>query len=395
MIKNKLAIIGVGSAGILSLCHFLPNMDETWEITSIHNPSKKIQGIGESANPGLLTALERGLGFELVKDLDKLNGTLKFGTKYIDWRSYDFVNPFIGGSLAIHFDTNSLYSFAMDRLTSRWGNKFKIIKGNVNKLENNENEVKLKIDNTDYKFDFVIDCGGTPKSFKDYKMVEPLLNTCLVHNTKPSVEPELKHTGHIATKNGWLFRVPLKTRTSYGYMYNTTITTDKDAKKNFSDTIGVPVKDLQKIKYKFKPYYAEKALNGRVLKNGNAVAFFEPMFANSIFIYDRVNRYFWDYLMGNDRDIDIVNERIAKIASSTLSVIAFHYLKGSNYSTKFWGQAKKWGKKEVKKTNIMKYHEHILYHINKNSNWVNLPDFCFPAPQFALLTKNLGYTKKF
>ena len=199
--KNKLAIIGVGSAGILSLCHFLSNMDETWEITSIHNPSKKIQGIGESSNPALLSALEKGLGFDLVEDLGKLNGTLKFGTKYIDWRSHEFVNPLLGGSVAIHFDTHSLYSFAMDRLISRWGNKF-------------------KIDNTDYSFDFVIDCGGTPKSFKDYKMVEPLLNTCLVHNTDPSSEPELKHTGHIATKNGWVFRVPLKTRTSYGYMYN-------------------------------------------------------------------------------------------------------------------------------------------------------------------------------
>ena len=76
MKNNKLAVIGVGSAGILSLCHFLSNMDETWEITSIHNPSKKIQGIGESSNPAFLNALERGLGFEVVKDLDKLNGTL-------------------------------------------------------------------------------------------------------------------------------------------------------------------------------------------------------------------------------------------------------------------------------------------------------------------------------
>jgi len=391
MKKNKLAVIGVGSAGILSLCHFLPNMDETWEITSIHNPSKKIQGIGESSNPALLTALEKGLGFDLVKDLDKLNGTLKFGTKYTDWRSHEFVNPLLSGSMAIHFDTHSLYSFAMDRLTSKWGNKFKIIKGNVNKLENNEDEVKLKIDNTDYSFDFVIDCGGTPKSFKDYKMVEPLLNTCLVHNTDPSSETEIKHTGHIATKNGWLFRVPLKTRTSYGYMYSTNITPDKEAKKNFSDTISVPVKDLQKIKYKFKPYYTEKALNGRVLKNGNAVAFFEPMFANSLFIYDDVNRHFWDYLVGNNRNVDIVNERIAGVASSTLSLIAFHYLDGSTYSTKFWRQAKKWGKKETQKSNIMEYHNHILDRVNKNSDWVNIHDYCFTAYSFALIARNLGY----
>ena len=392
--KNKLAIIGVGSAGILSLCHFLSNMDETWEITSIHNPSKKIQGIGESSNPSFLNALERGLGFEIVKDLDKLNGTLKFGTKYTDWRSHEFINPLLGGFMALHFDTHSLYSFAMGRLTNRWGNKFKIIKGNVNKVENNKDEVKLKIDNIDHSFDFVIDCGGTPKSFKSYKMGESLLNTCLVHNTEPSSEPELKHTGHIATKNGWLFRVPLKTRTSYGYMYNTTITTDKEAKKNFSDTIGIPVKDLQKIKYKFKPYYTEKALEGRVLKNGNAVAFFEPMFANSLFIYDTVNREFWEHLVGAKQNIDKVNKNIVALATNTLSLIAFHYLGGSTYSTKFWRRAKKWGKKETQKSNIMEYHNRILDGINKNSDWVTIHNYCFAPHSFAILARNLGYTKK-
>ena len=82
MKKNKLAVIGVGSAGIQSLCHFLAYMDETWEITSIHNPSKKIQGIGESSNPSFIAALELGVGFNLIEDLNKINGTLKFGTKY-------------------------------------------------------------------------------------------------------------------------------------------------------------------------------------------------------------------------------------------------------------------------------------------------------------------------
>jgi len=392
MKKNKLAVIGVGSAGIQSLCHFLAYMDETWEITSIHNPSKKIQGIGESSNPSFIAALELGVGFNLIEDLNKINGTLKFGTKYKDWRVHEFVNPLIGGSVAIHFDTHSLYKFAMNGFKKRWNNKFKIIKGNVDKLENNKNEVKLKINNKNYSFDFVIDCGGTPKSFKDYKMIDPLLNTCLVHNNEPDFKTDLKHTGHIATKDGWMFRVPLKTRTSYGYLYNSNITKNDKAKENFSKIINVPVKKLEKIKYKFKPYYTENALKGRVIKNGNAVAFFEPMFANSLFIYDNVNRNFWDYVVGNIK-ASVVNERIARSASAVASVIGFHYLEGSTYSTEFWKQAKKWGEKETQKTNIMAYYSNMLEGINKNSNWVSLENYCFTAYGFAKLSKNLGYNK--
>ena len=53
---NKLAVIGVGSAGIQSLCHFLAWLDKSWEIYSIHSPKIPISGIGESTNPRFLDA---------------------------------------------------------------------------------------------------------------------------------------------------------------------------------------------------------------------------------------------------------------------------------------------------------------------------------------------------
>ena len=78
---NKLAVIGVGSAGIQSLCHSLAWLDKSWEIYSIHSPKIPISGIGESTNPKFLGALEYGLDFSHQKNLSDINGTLKFGTK--------------------------------------------------------------------------------------------------------------------------------------------------------------------------------------------------------------------------------------------------------------------------------------------------------------------------
>jgi len=392
MEKNKIAVIGVGTAGVQSLCHFLSSLNENWEVTSIHNPSKKILGIGESTNPSFITAIENGLNFNIVNDLSKVNGTLKFGTKYTNWREEEFLNPLLDGTVAIHLDTFSLYEFAMDRLVGIWGDKFKIIKGNVDSMDNNIDDVKIQIDGKTHSFDFVVDCSGTPKSFDGYEKVDTLLNTCLVHNTKEITDKEIESTGHIATEDGWMFRVPLATRTSYGYLYNNTITSDNDATNNFSKTIGVPVDELQDIKYEFNPYYDKNALQGRVIKNGNAVAFFEPMFANSLFMYDLVNHTFYEYIMGRDSEQG-VNERISTRAKNVVSMIGFHYLGDYKYSTKFWERAKDWGKDRVKETDILELHANVLDLIDKKSNWKDSETIVFGANGFHTIFKNLGLDK--
>ena len=53
----KIAIIGTGTAGILSIAFVLAYAPEPIEVYSIHNPKKPILGIGESTStqiPGVL-----------------------------------------------------------------------------------------------------------------------------------------------------------------------------------------------------------------------------------------------------------------------------------------------------------------------------------------------------
>ena len=72
---KKLGIIGVGSAGIISLNHFCACLDNSWEIVSIHDPNIKILGIGESTNPFFVKLLKSGVDFTSLEDLDNLDGT--------------------------------------------------------------------------------------------------------------------------------------------------------------------------------------------------------------------------------------------------------------------------------------------------------------------------------
>ena len=127
----RIAVIGIGSAGIQTLAHLLPFLPIGSEMVAIYDPTIKNLGIGESTNPSFTTAIERGLNFDILNDLDKLDGTYKLGTTYINWRNYKFTNPLIQGGIAIHFNTHALAGWAIPRFKELWGDKFNVIEGTV------------------------------------------------------------------------------------------------------------------------------------------------------------------------------------------------------------------------------------------------------------------------
>lgn len=349
LMKKKIAILGTGSAGIQSLCHFLSYLNIDWEITSIHNPNIPSLGIGESSNPSFITVLESGINYIMYEDLEPLDATLKLGTLYTNWRERSFINPLLAGSCAIHFNTNKLKDFVFPRLRTKWGEKFKEIEGNINNLVNAGQRATVTVNNTEYHFDFVIDCRGFPKDYTDYHVLErPMVNRALVYN-KPGDGSKHLLTGHIATPDGWMFEVPLADRISYGYMFNDAFISTKDAKKNFSKEIGVNEDDLGDIEYSFNSFYAKRVFDGRILKNGNSALFFEPLFANSLWAYDRTNRFFFDYLIGDATDVD-VNKNFDYVATAIRDMIYFHYQGGSVYDSEFWKQTAKYAETKLRES---------------------------------------------
>lgn len=344
---RKIGIIGAGSAGILSTSHMLAFLPSDWQVTLIHDPEIGIVGIGESTNPPFCNVLAVAMDFNLLNDIKHLDGTHKFGTLFTKWREHDILNPLIGGSCAIHFDTYKLREFAIPRLKDKWKNKFQEVRGKVARLENKTTHVEVEVDGVVDTYEYIIDCRGFPKDYTDYTICELPVNHCLVHNIPEA--GEWKHTGHRATKNGWMFEIPLTTRQSYGYLFNNEITTKEDALKDFSEEIGVPVDQLQDIEYKFQSYYANKPFDGRICKNGNAAMFFEPMSANSLWAYFGVNQILFDYIIGNNRDVNVVNEMCVNNFKSVEEIIYYFYHGGSTYkNTPFWNHAVKLSTEKLK-----------------------------------------------
>lgn len=373
---NNIAIIGAGSAGILSACQMAAYLPRSWKVTLIHDPSIPSLGIGESTNPNFCDMLEKGADFVILDNLKELDGTYKFGTKFIKWREEEYLNHLIGGSFAIHFDTHKLQEFIVPRLKNKWGNKFEEVRGRLSSLVNKETHVEAVVNDKIYNFDFVVDCRGFPTDYTDYVLSDLPLNGCLVHNIP--TPGDWGYTGHRATKNGWMFEIPLTTRQSYGYLYSDSITSKEDAKEDFSKEIGVPVSELDNIEYKFKPYYAKTIFDGRICKNGNAAIFFEPMSANSLWIYFNITTTLLHYILGRIPSVELVNDLYLNNAKAVEELLCYFYKGGSTHDTDFWKHVSKLSNQKLNNSSHLK-RTLDNYYVSKHSgasvasmdfNWV-------------------------
>jgi hypothetical protein len=374
---KSIAVIGIGSAGLQTLCHLCTWLDNQWKITSISDPTIPPIAIGESTNPPFLQALHLGIDFNIYDHLDAIKGTLKIGTVFKKWRPYHFINPLIGGSLAIHIDSVILRQFVLPRLKKRWSRKLEITQKKVTHLN-------------DLDYDYIVDCRGFPKKFSDYiKPKGMLLNHALVHNIKK--RGTWNYTGHRATKNGWMFEIPLMERQSYGYLFCDQLTSQKEALEDFSKEIDVPIDELDNIEYTFVPAYAKKVLEGRIFKNGNRALFFEPLSANSLFAYDTINRCIIDHLQVKNLNVDKVNRRYLDKIESIRDILYLYYHGGSIYDTPFWKKIKIKTKIELNKsTGFKTVIRNFKYH-NKLGTPYNTPLWGFDIPCLKAIDEKLGY----
>lgn len=338
---KKLAVIGVGTAGIQSLCHFLTYLNGSeFEVYSISDPSIPILGIGESTNPSFIQSIELATNFSFYSDLNNLNGTYKLGSYYRNWRKHDFINPFLYGSLSVHFDTNEFHTFAIPRLQQKWGSKFNLIHGKVTELKNIDEGVLVGIDDKNYYFfDYVIDCSGFPNNFDDYDNADiDTVNKCFVFDDFSKKNEQWNYTLHQATPDGWMFGIPLQKRTSYGYLFDSTITSETRALNNFSEIINHEVSSSNVRTYSFRSYKAKRINDGRIFKNGNKIAFFEPLFGNSQQFYFNTNLRIFN-MINSDMCRDVIEDQNKQHLDNLKlveGIINYTYHGGSVFDTDFW-----------------------------------------------------------
>jgi tryptophan halogenase len=389
LVSKRIGVIGVGSAGVLTLSYLCSNMSNEWEVVSIHDPSIPILGIGESTNPGFISILEQGTQFNLLQDTDKLDSTFKFGTMYVGFRDTDWLNPLIHGSVAVHFNNFKLKEFVFERLAKFWPKKFRVIEGKVTDVINTPIMASVVVNGTQEDFDYVVDCRGFPTDYTDYtKSTCTLLNHCLVHSFD-KFDP-IQYTEHIATKNGWMFGIPLTNRKTYGYLFNNTITTLDDAKANMAEHLNITVDELDLKEYQFNPYYCNKVVDGRVIKNGNRAIFFEPISATSINQYTNTCSIIFKYITGQSTQEES-NIEYVRLAQTIENVINYIYHGGSKYDSEFWRQAAANSKKNLSTNNEFRK---IMAYSQRATDMglpYNGPPMLFSGYNLSMMDEFLGY----
>jgi len=336
--KRKIAILGAGSAGLLTATHLCTWLDDSWEVCAVHDPGKDILGIGESTNGAFISVLERGTNFSLANrgDMAALDATLKLGSKFVGWRARPWINPLLSGNVAIHFNNRRFKDFVFERLRALWPGQFTVLEAGVREVANYADRVALDTDHGSFDFDYVVDCMGTPPAFEGYTISDcTLVDRCRIHVVRDyAFEP---FTDHIATRDGWMFGVPLDGYKTYGYLYNQAITDERAAEDEMMRLLGAPSLDAggYKHSYAFRCYHANQLISGRVCKNGNRALFFEPLIANSMFLYIYASRLIYDHVAGG-QEAGKCNDLFVKAVQEMEDVISYYYQGGSTFDTEFW-----------------------------------------------------------
>lgn len=355
---RTIAVVGVGTVGVLSLAHFLTYMPDEFEIVSIHDPSIPIFGIGESTPINPPDIFWKAADWSLFEAANELDATVKFGIKYTNWREHEIFSHVQPPSYGIHLNNFKIKDVFFPRFQKKWKNKFKIIETKITDLKNVDNSVDVYTDKGVFNYDYVVDCRGWPESYDDYVISKAApLNSCLVQMIP---EPgDWNYTHHVAHKNGWMFGIPLKTRQGWGYLYNDTITTKEEATEHIKELFNKDEVNLKE--FKFKNFYAKKMLEGRIIKNGNRAMFMEPLEGFSGSYYYRVLQVFTDFIYGIMNE-DRVNEQLVWDAQDAESVMSFIYHGGSNFDSPFWNHAKQITSEHLK--NSERFNRYIIGDIN-------------------------------
>ena len=101
-------------------------------------------------------------------------------------------------------------------------------------IEKNITDPESEIDS-----DYIIDCRGRSSDLNvEYKTLANPLNSVIL-SKKNERDLNLSYTDCVATPHGWTFIIPNHDSTSYGYLYNNTITSKDNAEEDFIQRFNV------------------------------------------------------------------------------------------------------------------------------------------------------------
>jgi len=319
---KKLAIVGKGTAGCMNVGHFLKYTD--WEIDWYFDSNIKPQPVGEGGFVGFTQQLHDLFGFT-HSDLHLIDGTFKTGVKKIGFSEKPILNYFAPPAVGYHFNAVKLQEYIVNYASTN--PRIKLIDKNIA--------------NEDIDSDFVIDCSGRPTNFDDYSTTSSIpVNGAYITQCYWDY-PKFNETLTIARPYGWVFCVPLQNRCAVGYVYNTDINNVDDIKDDvvnvFEEYQLIPSENTGT--FSWKNYFRKENFTKRIVYNGSASMFLEPMETTPLWLSTKVQQLAYDQ-WNNNVPVEAVNNYFLQLVSEIETIILLHYFSSNKYNTAFWKHAR-------------------------------------------------------
>jgi tryptophan halogenase len=349
METKKIAIVGAGTSGYLSVLYFCtkyPQHDIHW----IYPENNVTIGVGESTVPQVKEFFE-DLGISFNEIIKIVGGSLKLGIKFENFAPETFYHPFyrsdIEGALieymmkhnkipndieeydiAFHINVGNLAPF-LDTWFKRFSN-----------LTIDRRTVQ-SVDEVDC--DWFIDCTGFKRAFVNQYYSDNLVtisdrvpnNKAFVYRGKILDHKRMPYTSVIGMNSGWVWNIPMKDQISIGYVHH-----DKfDVKQEFLNYLkneGYDNCELAEVKMvtgRNKKHYAEIGTK-KLVSVGLSSAFIEPMEATglyfTVFAIEHLDKLMRNEISSNEYE-DIVNHEFDVL----IDFIVAHY-KFSHHDNEYW-----------------------------------------------------------
>lgn len=355
---KKVTIVGRGTVGVLAVLHFKKNTD--WEIDWVYDPAIQPASVGEGSNLFFPKILQQNMQIDNV-DMDNIYATPKLGIWKRGWGvGTDFKHAFPVGQHGVHFSAVEFQKYMFDILTK--DKRITVIEKNIQDYENVDS-------------DYVMVCAGVQKaSLDEYTVRDKIpVNTATIFQCPWDI-PQFNYSLTFARKFGWVFGIPLQNRCSIGYVYNRNLNNENEVINDVQEILAEfkltpsSTRTLQFSNYSRKNNYSRK-----VVYNGNASFFLEPLEATSIGFAAKIIENAHTMWLGYQTPQE-AQRMYDDLLDELESMICLHYFSGSVYDTPFWKHAERLGNLKmldnVKKNNqfvrILKEavkHENLYFNI--------------------------------
>jgi tryptophan halogenase len=334
----RYVVVGGGTAGWLTALYINKHFPDD-QVTVIASSEIGILGAGEGTTPPFIDFLKEVDISE--KDLyDNCKATIKNGIKFTNWNGNndEYFHNFTTGLNALHFDASLLAKYFQNLATSRG---VELIDDEVVYMQCHPNEdiesFVLKSGNVEHA-DFVFDCsgfrrfiiGGFYKSnWTEYSMPCKRAIPFFLPNDGQNLPP---YTESIAMKYGWIWKIPVQGRYGCGYVFDSSMTTDEDAKEEIRQYLGHDFVSPRTFNFSAGAY--DKCWINNCMAVGLSAGFIEPLEATSIWVQIMALRIFVQ-VFGEANAKEKLNSDVKEINEDVLSFLYYHYM-SERVDSDFW-----------------------------------------------------------